>query len=142
MSLRPWFLKQIFCIAIDCFFSFQEKHKLNPRYDEILKSIKNYLEIVKKSQLDMVPKAIKLYIIDELEYYIESELPPILFDPNANYVSSNRLKNICHCCNCCVIYCLIFRLKNLQWILMKLKRMLRKRKCYWFAKTHLTLLVY
>lgn len=45
------------------------------------------MNIVRKTARDMVPKAIKLYIIDELKDYIHTELAPSLFDPSVNLVS-------------------------------------------------------
>lgn len=52
------------------------------------------MDIVRKTARDMVPKAIKLYIIDEVKKYIDTELMPSFFDKNVNLVSI-QWHNIC-----------------------------------------------
>lgn len=68
----------------------QEKEELDPKLnndvDVIYERVDKYLKIVRKTQCDMIPKAIKLYIIDELQNYIETELPSILIDSHGNLV--------------------------------------------------------
>lgn len=54
----------------------------------IYEKIDSYLRIVKKTIRDMVPKAITLYIIKELQDYINNKLLIVLLSlPNDDYVS-------------------------------------------------------
>lgn len=56
---------------------------------DIYGKIDSYMRIVKKTVRDMVPKAITLYIIRELEKYINTELLMVILNvPNDNYVST------------------------------------------------------
>lgn len=56
---------------------------------ECHEKVVKYMAIVKKTLRDMVPKAIKRYIIDNLNDYIQKDLAPMLLDPEVNKVSSN-----------------------------------------------------
>lgn len=67
----------------------------NP-HDEIVRSISekidSYMRIVKKTTRDMVPKAITLYVIQELEAFIDRELLALIFtDSSDEYVSIQQI---------------------------------------------------
>lgn len=68
-----------------------DKKKLSPREEEvhdISEKIESYLNIVKKTTRDMVPKAVTLYIINELKAFIDTELLALIVnDTNDIYVS-------------------------------------------------------
>lgn len=55
-----------------------------------------YMEIVKKTARDMVPKAIKLYVIDNLKAFIENDLQPKLLVPEVDLVSLSSSKRSIH----------------------------------------------
>lgn len=46
--------------------------------DDLYRKIIKYLAIVKKTARDMVPKAIKLYIVDELKRFIDNDLEKLV----------------------------------------------------------------
>lgn len=56
--------------------------------DDVYDKFNKYMVIVKKTACDMVPKAIKWYIIDELNKFIITDLKPSLYYPNEKLVSS------------------------------------------------------
>lgn len=75
--------------------NFKEKTKqrhgvfqVSAEVDDVFRKIRKYMTIVRKTARDMVPKAIKLYIIDDLKDFIHTELAPSLLDPSENLVSS------------------------------------------------------
>lgn len=51
------------------------------------------MKIVKKTLRDMVPKAIRFFIIRKLEDFIEKDLIDLLFNQTDRYVSIRRLEN-------------------------------------------------
>lgn len=54
---------------------------------DIYDKLNAYMRIVKKTTRDMFPKAVTLYIIDELEKYINTDLLLVIMDiPRDNYV--------------------------------------------------------
>lgn len=55
--------------------------------NECHEKVTKYMSIVKKTACDMVPKAIKLYIIDNLKEYIQNDLQPTLLDLELDLVS-------------------------------------------------------
>lgn len=55
--------------------------KFKQDVSECHEKVTKYMSIVKKTARDMVPKAIKLYIIDNLKDYIQKDLAPQLLDP-------------------------------------------------------------
>lgn len=61
--------------------------KLNNEVDYVHEQIKAYMAIVKRTARDMVPKAVKLYIIDELKNFIHTKLLTSLTYPTENLVS-------------------------------------------------------
>lgn len=63
--------------------------QLKTDVNDFYNKIKKYLAIVEKTLRDMIPKAIKLYIIDQLKEYIRDEMPPALYDSSqVNLVST------------------------------------------------------
>lgn len=62
--------------------------KLKRDVSECHEKVVKYMTIVKKTARDMVPKAIKLYIIDNLKDYIQKDLAPTLLDPEIDLVSN------------------------------------------------------
>lgn len=55
---------------------------------DIYDKVNAYMRIVNKTVRDMIPKAITLLIIRELEKYINTELLMVILNvPNDNYVS-------------------------------------------------------
>lgn len=60
---------------------------LNGTVDDIYEKIDSYMGIVKKTTRDMIPKAITLYIVKELQNYIKDNLLlTLLALPNDKYV--------------------------------------------------------
>lgn len=68
----------------------QLNEKARIEIEDIYGKIFKYMAIVKKTVRDMVPKAIKLYIIDELIIFIENDLQPSLYHPVEKLVSSTE----------------------------------------------------
>lgn len=59
---------------------------------DISEKIDSYMRIVRKTTRDMVPKAITLYVINELEAFIDRELLALIFtDSNDEYVSIQQI---------------------------------------------------
>lgn len=59
---------------------------------DISEKIDSYMCIVRKTTRDMVPKAITLYVINELEAFIDRELLALIFtDSNDEYVSIQQI---------------------------------------------------
>lgn len=59
--------------------------------DAIYEKIESYMRIVKKTARDMVPKAITLYVINQLKDYINDELLKVLLDlSDGDFVSTSR----------------------------------------------------
>lgn len=56
--------------------------------DDMYGKIKKYMAIMKKTARDMVPKAIQLYIIDELTRFIKNDLYILLQFPTEKLVST------------------------------------------------------
>lgn len=54
---------------------------------ECHEKVVKYMTIVKKTARDMVPKAIKLYVIDNSKNYIQIDLAPTLLHPESDLVS-------------------------------------------------------
>lgn len=54
---------------------------------ECFEKVSKYMAIVRKNACDMVPKAIKLYIIDDLKNFIQTDLQPELQGPDVDLVS-------------------------------------------------------
>lgn len=52
------------------------------------KAIDTYMSIVKKTACDMIPKAISLYIINELKNVVNNEMQIKILDKVDNYVSA------------------------------------------------------
>lgn len=60
--------------------------------DAIYEKIESYMRIVKKTARDMVPKAITLYIINQLKDYINDELLKVLLAlSDGDLVSTSRI---------------------------------------------------
>lgn len=65
-----------------------EKKNLRPRKEDvrdISEKIESYLNIVNKTTRDMVPKAITLYIIEELKAFIDKELLSLIFNDSIDH---------------------------------------------------------
>lgn len=62
--------------------------KFKQDVSECYEKVIEYMEIVKKTSRDMVPKAIKLYIIDDLKDFIQNDLAPGLLGPDVDLVRS------------------------------------------------------
>lgn len=60
---------------------------------DIYKKVNSYMNIVKKTIRDMVPKAMTLYIINNLEKFINTELLMQILDaPKNGYVSIHKIQ--------------------------------------------------
>lgn len=56
---------------------------LDSNVEYIYRQIEQYMDIVRRTARDMVPKAIKLYIIDELkDFFLKELLPSLLVNEN------------------------------------------------------------
>lgn len=66
--------------------------KTRKEIDDLHGKINKYTAIVKKTARDMVPKAIKLYIIDELERFIKNDLQISVQFPTEQLVSNQGEK--------------------------------------------------
>lgn len=62
--------------------------KVREEIDDLYGKINKYMAIVKKTTRDMVPKAIKLYIIDELKRFIDDDLQILVQFPTEKLVSN------------------------------------------------------